>query len=549
MPSHAQPDREHLDTDSPDASGLAAIGVPVLVLDDSHRIHTANPAAVALFGHDPVGEHCFTLLVGETAACANCPATHAHPASGLARNIRDAEGREHYLKESLAHGPNGLVLTLVDISREIEALRRADLGRKEAQAKRIILERQHREALLEQRGLSQLIDDLPDALVTISSDHRILRRNAAARLRFARGATAGSCYELLGHDVPCPDCPAHDGFPLDAAHKTKHRLGERYYTEQLIDTGDGNGLLLFRDTTREIRLIEEIRAQRATITRNNDLLSGLVRLESLMRHAATPVDVADELLTLFMSACGSEAVALQLDDGPTEPIRRGDAPAEPTPDLPRLEIVGGDGGRVGEVWWRPGTAEGGDELAGLFFEPFGAYLHNRRLMHQLEEKASTDALTGVYNRDYLHAALEMARHDHVTRAMPHALVLADVNRLKQANDRYGHEAGDRLILAVSERLSQAVRACDIVARTGGDEFVILLPGSTESEAEALVDHLQRNVFSGASIEVAPREHLPISLSLGASGTDRTPPESLLKTADARMYAAKAAFYKDHKYNR
>ncbi|GAB0148808.1 hypothetical protein McPS_15480 [Marichromatium sp. PS1] len=549
MPSHAQPDRDHLDTDSPDASLLTAVGVPVLVLDDSHRIHTANPAATALFGRDPVGEHCFALLAGETAACANCPSTHAHPASALARNIRDAEGREHYLKESLTHGPDGLVLTLVDISREIEALRRADLGRKEAQAKRIILERQHREALLEQRGLSQLIDDLPDALVAISSDHRILRRNAAARQWFATGETAESCHGLLGHDAPCPDCPAHGGFALGSTCKTKHRLGGRYYTEQLIDTGDGNGLLLFRDTTREIRLIEEIRAQRATITRNNDILSGLLRLESLMRHAATPVDVADELLALFMSACGSEAVALRLDDGPSDPIRRGDPPAEPSPDQSRLEIVGGDGRRVGEVWWRPGTIEGGDELASLFFEPFGAYLHNRRLMRQLEEKASTDALTGVYNRDYLHAALETARHDHATRAIPHALVLADVNRLKQANDRYGHEAGDRLILAVSERITQAVRDCDLVARTGGDEFVILLPGSTETEAEALVDHLQRNVFSGASIEVAPHEHFPVSLSLGACGTDRTPPESLLKTADARMYAAKAAFYKDHKYNR
>ncbi|NKN32043.1 sensor domain-containing diguanylate cyclase [Marichromatium bheemlicum] len=523
--------------------------MPVLIVDGHYRIHTANPAAHSLFGYDPVGDHCHRVLAGRATPCDDCPATRPPPQPTLARSVHDRAGHEHYLKESPTPSDGGLVITLVDVSREIEALKGADLARKEAQARRIILEQQRRQAVLEQHGLSQLLDDLPDALVTISAEFRILRRNAAARTRFPLGETATTCHGLLGLDAPCGNCPARAGFNLGNGRKTKHRSGERYYTEQLIDTGDGNALLLFRDTSREIRLIEEIRAQRLTITRKNDILSALLHLESLMRSNPDPSHVAGELLELFMAACGSSAAAIALDGEASGTIHRGELPSDTPTGLDRLEIVGGDGRRVGEAWWRPGETTRTATLASLFFEPFGAYLHNRRLMRQLEAKANTDPLTGVYNRGYLHAALEAAQRDHATRAIPHALVLADINRLKQANDRYGHEAGDRLLLTVSERITRAVRRCDIVARTGGDEFVMLLPGATEAEAEALIERLQDDLFKDVSIEMAPGEHFPVTLSLGACGADRAPAESLLKIADARMYAAKAAFYKDHKYNR
>jgi diguanylate cyclase (GGDEF)-like protein len=118
---------------------------------------------------------------------------------------------------------------------------------------------------------------------------------------------------------------------------------------------------------------------------------------------------------------------------------------------------------------------------------FGMLL--QRFSHQLRDQARTDELTSVLNRRGLAGA---ARHLFVCAdrdRQPVCVAMIDLDNFKQVNDELGHDAGDRLLATTARSLAEGVRANDVVARTGGDEFLILLPNLPESEAERLVARL------------------------------------------------------------
>ena len=181
-------------------------------------------------------------------------------------------------------------------------------------------------------------------------------------------------------------------------------------------------------------------------------------------------------------------------------------------------------------------------LIDLFAEPLAAYLDNRLLSRKLEEKANNDPLTGLFNRGYLDQAMAEEKQKLDNFNIPFGVVVADVNRLKKVNDIYGHEAGDRLILKVSELLQKAVRNTDIVARTGGDEFVILLAECTKQRVEMFIRRLLRSVFQGVYLEVGDGEQFPVTVSFGGAATDVCAPDVLMLEADRAMYAAKEVYY-------
>ena len=151
---------------------------------------------------------------------------------------------------------------------------------------------------------------------------------------------------------------------------------------------------------------------------------------------------------------------------------------------------------------------------------------------QLRELAETDPLTGLYNRAYFE--LELDRLDR-SRQFPVSVVMVDVDGLKKVNDTKGHAAGDQLLQQAAKVLSSVFRAEDMVARIGGDEFVVLLPGS---DAAAVDNELQRIRLTIAENCISCNDD-GVSLSLGAAtATEAGGLLQAIKQADQRMYQDK-----------
>jgi diguanylate cyclase (GGDEF)-like protein len=160
-----------------------------------------------------------------------------------------------------------------------------------------------------------------------------------------------------------------------------------------------------------------------------------------------------------------------------------------------------------------------------------------RLAHQVAH----DALTGLPNRSYAieeaDRALRLARRDRKLVA----LLFLDVDRFKLVNDSHGHSVGDDLLLGVAQRLREMTRPGDLVARIGGDEFVVLMTGVQSQEAAVEIAERMRVSFT-APFDVRGMEIGP-SVSIGVSvtdGTDGAGAEALIRDADIAMYQAKDA---------
>jgi diguanylate cyclase (GGDEF)-like protein/PAS domain S-box-containing protein len=163
-----------------------------------------------------------------------------------------------------------------------------------------------------------------------------------------------------------------------------------------------------------------------------------------------------------------------------------------------------------------------------------------RLQRQLQHLALHDALTGLANRELLQREIDSAIEAAQTDAQPLAIIFLDVDEFKSVNDRWGHAAGDAVLHELAVRLTAGVRAEDVVARIGGDEFVVLCTSADTAAAASIADRileLTRHplVVGGRSIRV--------SMSAGVTTYDprddpRPTGEHLLNRADAAMYRSK-----------
>ncbi|HEX2044797.1 MAG TPA: GGDEF domain-containing protein [Gaiellaceae bacterium] len=242
--------------------------------------------------------------------------------------------------------------------------------------------------------------------------------------------------------------------------------------------------------------------------------------ETLARGAAPSLERLGRLgqlgsLPSFIAALSHEEDLEELvEDYARERESLGLAPAEITAELLT----------VGRVLGRHGEDEARTALESCLV----AYVE--RVTGELAERARRDPLTGVLNHRAFHAELQA----EAVRARRYrgrvALVLFDLDRFKETNDREGHQEGDRLLRAFATALAGTLRETDVAGRTGGDEFAALLleagPGTVESFLARLHERLPDGlaVSSGAA-------YLPAECSAA---------EQLLETADRRLYADKSA---------
>lgn len=197
----------------------------------------------------------------------------------------------------------------------------------------------------------------------------------------------------------------------------------------------------------------------------------------------------------------------------------------------------------GEVVWvqlstAPLREDGeGNDMALSIIEDITA----RRVMtDELSYMADHDVLTGVFNRRRLGHELERTLSDDDAAGRGVALLLLDLDNFKFINDRYGHSVGDQLIVIASEVLSGRLRADDVLARQGGDEFVIMLRGTSVENAMSVARELTEIIARDARIETA-EVSAQITASVGiayAPPGEYTSEDSLLRCADIAMYEAK-----------
>jgi diguanylate cyclase (GGDEF)-like protein len=160
----------------------------------------------------------------------------------------------------------------------------------------------------------------------------------------------------------------------------------------------------------------------------------------------------------------------------------------------------------------------------------------KRLEAELEHRATHDPLTGIYNRTKLEAFLE---HE-IARAQrsdaPLTLILFDVDLFKAVNDTYGHNVGDAILKRLVTVVTGRIRASDLLARWGGEEFVILLPDTTAEGGRHLAESIRAAV---AATTFEGPEQVTISLGV-AEHRPGEPQKELIKRVDDALYAAKGA---------
>ncbi len=162
-------------------------------------------------------------------------------------------------------------------------------------------------------------------------------------------------------------------------------------------------------------------------------------------------------------------------------------------------------------------------------------------LRQMVENVHRDALTGIYNKRYFDQALAKALEESLAEGEPVSLVMFDIDFFKKVNDTHGHSAGDFVLRRVAEVVGQQLRARDVFARVGGEEFAIVLPQTIQLVAASAAEII-RGTVEMTSFEVDGTA-IPVTLSLGIAETDLARSEgaeALYKRADAKLYEAKRA---------
>lgn len=209
-------------------------------------------------------------------------------------------------------------------------------------------------------------------------------------------------------------------------------------------------------------------------------------------------------------------------------------------------------------------------LLEVFTDILGQLITNRRLFQQMEQRIALrtselerqvaetralkdhfasmsmhDQLTGLHNRRYLYEQVEVAIAQHKRYREPFCLLMMDVDHFKTINDRFGHIFGDQVLIAVAQAFKKQVRVADILARFGGEEFVIVFANTDSEKGETLAERIRKEI---KALEWnADGKLVQLTLSIGLyclnrgcyQQDDQLDIDQIIHCADSALYAAKA----------
>lgn len=161
----------------------------------------------------------------------------------------------------------------------------------------------------------------------------------------------------------------------------------------------------------------------------------------------------------------------------------------------------------------------------------------------LREMARIDGLTGALNRQYFESLARIAFQKSARYGTELCVAMLDVDRFKGINDTYGHQAGDAVLQGIARTLRSNVREFDLVGRFGGDEFMLFLPDTSQSEASILLDRLEERIraleFIFQKLGTEGRHSVQVSVTFGlAERRTETSLEMLMALVDTRLYERK-----------
>lgn len=157
---------------------------------------------------------------------------------------------------------------------------------------------------------------------------------------------------------------------------------------------------------------------------------------------------------------------------------------------------------------------------------------------QLKQTAYLDALTAVGNRRYGEMTLSTRMFEMQTQDTPFGVLFMDIDHFKRFNDTYGHKTGDDVLVMVAKSISFSLRKMDVVARWGGEEFIVILPGASRVIIKSVAERIRILIENSFLLVCEEKVHVTVSIGATMSRADDTA-ETIVGRADMLMYASKS----------
>lgn len=274
---------------------------------------------------------------------------------------------------------------------------------------------------------------------------------------------------------------------------------------------------------------------------------------ALQQHHVVEVEARVDNISARISGGGYDLVVLSLDLQETDPLRlisiiRSDTKLRNLPILVLAEAIEDprvnralDMG-VNDYLIRPVDR---NELIARTSTQIRKKRYQDRLRENMRvsmELAIVDPLTKLHNRRYFQSQLSSLLSDQAARGAAVSLLVLDIDHFKGINDQHGHDVGDQVLRECAERLRQAVRSIDIVARFGGEEFVVVMPDTEPFSAERVAERIRESIEKRAFVVAEGQAPIRVTASIGIATTTGMEQNGdvLFKQADTALYDAKRA---------